>query len=143
LSETARQGLKEWRRKHRIKGPCPQYRKVHFWMRAAIILDTARQAADAQRRERALQNYEAELDYTADHLGKGRFYGDPEWVAHHLTDLECRYQAVRHMLRVTFTHADDQMALAYQRLPELIAQAARLDGKWVLVTNQPRDLERG
>jgi transposase len=143
LSETARQGLKAWRRKHRIKGPCPQYRKVHFWMRAAIILDTARQAADAQRRERALQNYEAELDYTAVHLGKGRFYGDPEWVAHHLADLECRFKAVRHMLRVTFTHADDKMALTYQRLPERIAQAARLDGKWVLVTNQPRDLERG
>jgi hypothetical protein len=94
-----------------------------------LLSETARRAADAQRRERALQNYEAELDYTVDHLGKGRFYSDPEWVAHHLADLECRYQAVRHMLRVTFTHADDHMVLTYQRLSERIAQAARLDGK--------------
>jgi hypothetical protein len=47
------------------------------------------------------------------------------------------------MLRVTFTHADGKMAINYQRLPERMAKAARLDGKWVLVTNQPRDMERG
>ena len=110
-------------------------------MRAAIILDTARQAADARRRERTLHAYETELGYTAERLGTGRFYGDPEWVARHLADLECRYKEVRDSLRVTFTHTDDQMALTYHRLPERIAQAARLDGKWVLVTNQP--LERG
>jgi len=23
------------------------------------------------------------MHYTADHFGKGRFYGDREWVAHH------------------------------------------------------------
>jgi hypothetical protein len=33
------------------------------------------------------------------------------------------------------------MQLSYHRLPERVAAAARLDGKWVLVTNQP--LERG
>jgi transposase len=141
LLEAARQRLKEWRRRHRIRGPLPKYHKVRFWMRAAIILDTARQAADAQRRERTLQAYEAELAYTADHLGKGRYYGDPEWVAHHLADLECRYKAVRNLLRVTFTLSEGKMELTYHRLPKRIAQAARLDGKWVLVTNQP--LERG
>jgi transposase len=143
LSEAARQRLKEWRRKRRIKGRCPQYCKVHFWMRAAIILDTARQAADARRREYALQMYEQQLADTVDQLGRGRFYGDPEWVAHHLADLECRFKAVRDMLRVTFTPTHGQMELTYHRLPERMAQAARLDGKWVLVTNQPRDMERG
>jgi len=29
------------------------------------------------------------------------------------------------------------MSLTYERQPERIAQAARLDGKWVLVSNQP------
>jgi hypothetical protein len=114
---------------------------VHFWMRAAIILDTARQAADARRRERLLQAYEAQLAYTEEHLGKGRFYGDPEWIVHHLADLECRYKEVRDLVRVTFTHKSGQMKLSRHRLPERIAKAARLDGKWVLVTNQP--LERG
>jgi transposase len=141
LSENARKWLKQWRKQHRIPGRIPQSRKVHFWMRAAIILDTARQAADARRRERLLQEYEAQLAYTEEHLGKGRFYGDPQWVGHHLADLECRYQEVRDMVRVTFTHENGHMKLSYHRLPERIAKAARLDGKWVLVTNQP--LERG
>ncbi|MCP3884706.1 MAG: hypothetical protein GY700_04365, partial [Propionibacteriaceae bacterium] len=108
-----------------------------------IILDTTRQKADAQRRERTLQAYEQKLAYTADHLGKGRFYGDAEWVAHRLADLECRYKAVRDLLRVTFTHTDGKMELTHQRLPKRIDKAARLDGKWVLVTNQPLDIERG
>jgi len=143
LSETARQRLKVGRRRRHIPGRTPQYRQVHFWMRAAIILDTARQVADARRREYALQMYEQQLADTVDQLGKGRFYGDPEWVAHRLADLACRFKAVRNMLHVTFTHSDGHMALTYQRLPERIAQAARLDGKWVLVTNQPRAVERG
>ena len=137
LSEAAYQRLRTWRRRRHIRGPVPRERKVRFWMRAAIILDTARQVADAQQREYALQEYEVELAYTVEHLGRGRFYGDPEWVAHHLADLECRYQAVRDLLGVTFTHAAGKMELSYQRLPERIAQAARRDGKWVLVTNQP------
>jgi len=141
LSESARKRLVQWRKRHRIRGRTPQFRKVHFWMRATIILDTARQAADARRRERLLQAYEAQLAYTEDHLGKGRFYGDPEWLPHHLADLECRYKEIRNLVQVTFTHKSGQMQLAYHRLPERIAKAARLDGKWVLVTNQP--LERG
>ena len=141
LSESARKRLKQWRKRHRIQGRTPQFRKVHFWMRAAIILDTARQAADARRRERLLQAYETQLAYTEEHLGKGRFYGDPEWLAHHLADLECRYKDVRDLVRVTFTHKCGQMQLSYHRLPERIAKATLLDGKWVLVTNQP--LERG
>jgi transposase len=141
LSEAARQRLQAWRRQHRIPGRLPKYREVRFWMRAAIILDTARQTADARQRERTLRAYEAELACTSTRLGKGRFYGDPEWVAQHLADLECRYKAVRNLLRVTLRHADDKMELTYHRLPKRIAAAARLDGKWVLVTNQP--LQRG
>lgn len=141
LSEAARQRLKQWRRKHRLRGALPKYRKVRFWMRAAIILDTARQASDAQRRERLLQAYEEELAFTEKRLGIGRFYGDPEWVAHHLADLEGRYKQVRNLMHVTFTQKEGHMKLTYHRLHKRIAQAARLDGKWVLVTNQP--LQRG
>jgi transposase len=142
LSETARKRLKQWRKRHHMRGRTPQSREVHFWMRAAIILDTARQAADARRRERLLQAYEAQLAYTQEHLGKGHFYGDPEWLAHHLADLECRYKDVRDLVRVTFTHEDGQMKLSCHRLPERIAKASRLDGKWVLVTNQPLEREQ-
>jgi hypothetical protein len=141
LSQAARRRLKQWRHKHRLRGPTPKHREIRFWMRAVIILDTARQAADARRRERRLQAYEEKLAFTQEHLGTGRFYGDPEWVAYHLADLTCRYKDVRNLIRVAFVHQDGQMALTYQRLPDRIAKAARLDGKWVLVTNQP--LERG
>jgi transposase len=141
LSEAARKRLKTWRRKHHIRGALPKYREVRFWMHAAIVLDTARQASDARLRERRLRAYEAELAFTQAHLGRGRFYGDPEWVAHHLVDLECDHKQVRDLLCVTFTHKEGQMELTYHRQPKRIAQAARLDGKWVLVTNQP--LERG
>jgi transposase len=141
LSKTSRQRLKQWRRKHHLRGPTPKHRKVHFWMRATIILDTARQTADARRRERRLQTYEAKLAFTQERLGTGRFYGDPEWVAHHLADLACHYKDVRDLIRVTFSQSDGQMMLVYHRLPQRIAKAARLDGKWILVTNQP--LEHG
>jgi transposase len=141
LSEAARQRLKKWRRKHHIRGALPKYREVRFWMRATVVLDTARQASDARRRERLLREYEAQLACTQGRLGRGRFYGDPEWVVHHLADLECRYKQVRDFLHVTFTHQKGSMKLTYHRLLKRMAQAARLDGKWVLVTNQP--LERG
>jgi hypothetical protein len=62
-------------------------------------------------------------------------------VAHHLGDLVCHYKDVRDLIRVTFSQPDEQMMLVYHRLPQRIAKAARLDGKWALVTNQP--LERG
>jgi hypothetical protein len=54
-----------------------------------------------------------------------------------LADLECRYQEVRDLVRVIFTHECGQIKLSYDRSPERIAKAARLDGKWVLVTKQP------
>lgn len=62
-------------------------------------------------------------------------------MAHHLGDLVCHYKDVRDLIRVTFSQPDEQMMLVYHRLPQRIAKAARLDGKWALVTNQP--LERG
>ena len=141
LSAAARQRLQKWRRKHHIRGALPKYRKIRFWMRATVVLDTARQASDARRRERLLREYEAHLATTQGRLGRGRFYGDPEWVVHHLADLACRYKQVRNLLHVTFTHKKGAMKLTYLRLSKRIAQAARLDGKWVLVTNQP--LARG
>jgi transposase len=137
LSDDARRRLAQKRRQQRIRGPVPSYRKVRFWMRAAIILDTARQAADAKRRRRRIQVYEAQLDWVRDHLNQGRYYNDPEWVAGHLADLAHEFKDVRSFVKVTFTEQDGVMALDYQRRPDKIAQAARLDGKWVLVTNQP------
>jgi hypothetical protein len=70
----------EWRRQRGIRGRRPTYRKVHFWMRAAVILDTERREREAKRRSERIAAYEAELKWTLDHLNKGRYYGDPEWV---------------------------------------------------------------
>jgi len=137
LSDATRRRLAQWRRQRRIRGPAPIYRKVRFWMRTAVILDTARQQRDAKRRKRHIQGYEAQLDWVRDHLNKGRFYNDPEWVASRLADLAHEFKDVRTFVEVTFTERDGVMELDYQRRPDKIAQAARLDGKWVLVSNQP------
>lgn len=137
LSDDARRRLAQKRQQQRIRGRVPSYRKVRFWMRAAIILDIARQAADAKRRMRRIQVYEAQLDWVRDHLNQGRYYNDPEWVAGHLADLAHEFKDVRSFVKVIFTEQDGVMTLDYQRRPDKIAQAAQLDGKWILVTNQP------
>lgn len=136
LSDDARRHLAQWRRQHGIRGRVPIYRETHFWMRAAVILDTARQQADARQRWRRIQAYETQLDWVRDHLNQGRYYNNPEWVAGHLADLAHEFRDVRSFVKVVFTEQGG-MSLDYQRRPERIAQAARLDGKWVLVTNQP------
>lgn len=136
LSQAARQRLAQWRKRHRIRGRVPDYREVRFWVRAAVILDTARQQADATRRTRRIRAYEAQLDWVRDHLNKGQYYGDPDWVAGHLADLTHQFRDVRAFVKVTFIQ-QPVMYLDYQRQPDKIIQAAQLDGKWVLVTNQP------
>jgi transposase len=137
LSEEARQRLRKRRNRQGVRGRVPSYRKTYFRVRATIILNTARQVADAARRSRAIQAYETQLNWVRDHLNKGRFYGDPEWVAGRLADLAHDFKAVRSFVKVAFRVQDEVMSLDYQRRPEKIAQAARLDGKWVLVSNQP------
>ena len=137
LSDAEREQLAQQRRRRKMRGKTPSYRQVRFWMRATIILDIAKRKADAKRRHTCIQAYEAELEWTSKHLNKGRFYGDPEWVENHLAELSLRFKDVRTFVKVTFTNQDGVMSLAYQRLPKRIAQAAKLDGKWVLVTNQP------
>jgi hypothetical protein len=125
-----------------IGGRRPTYREVHYWMRAAVILDTERQKADAKRRRRLIEAYEAKLEWTLDHLNKGQYHGDPDWVAGHLADLTHQFKDVRAFVKVDFAVQDGQMSLAYERRTERIAEAAKLDGRWVLVTNQRRQPEQ-
>jgi len=136
LSPAERKRVAQRRQQRGIRGRTPSYREVHFWVRAAIILDTARQEADAKRRARRIVAYEKELKWTLDHLNQGRYYGDLEWVSGHLADLSHQFKDVRALVKVTFTVRDGVMSLTYQRRPHRIAKAARLDGRWVLVTNQ-------
>lgn len=125
-----------------IGGRRPVYREVHYWMRAAVILDTERQKADAKRRRRLIEAYEAKLEWALDHLNKGRYHGDPEWVAGRLADLAHQFKKVRAFVKVAFAIQDGVMSLAYERRPDRIAEAAKLDGRWVLVTNQPRKTDQ-
>jgi transposase len=136
LTEAEQAQLADWRKRRKLRGRSPTYREVCFRVRAAILLDTTRQAADAQRRLKAIEAYESKLDWAIEHLNCGRYYGDPEWVEGHLADLAHKFKDVRPFVKVTFTQQEGVMALSYQRRPERIAQAAQLDGKWVLVTNQ-------
>jgi transposase len=138
LSDQDRQRVKARRKWQKKPGPTPKYRKTHFRVRATIILDTARQAADAARRQRRIRAYEAQLDWVHDHLNKGQYYGDPEWVAGHLGDLAHDFKDVRTLVQVRFQkQVDGTMNLTHHRRSDRIVQAARLDGKWVLVSNQP------
>ena len=139
LTPAERERMAEWRRQRGIGGRIPTYREVHFWVRAAVILDTERQERDAQRRLRRIAAYEAELKWTLEHLNKGRYYGDPEWVSGHLADLAHQFKDVRTFVKVDFTVQDGKMSLTYRRRPARIAEAAKLDGRWVLVTNQRRE----
>ena len=138
LSEKERKRVRARRKKQGKRGRTPQYCETSFRVRAAIILDTARQAADAARRERRIQAYEGQLDWVRDHLNKGQYYGDAEWVKNHLADLVHDFKDVRTLVQVAFKQGEKgMMSLAYWRRPDRIEQAAQLDGKWVLVSNQP------
>jgi hypothetical protein len=137
LSPVQRQRTAHWRKKRGLRGRVPKNRDVHFWMRAAIILDPARQQADAARRQKRIQAYQAELDWVRAHLNKGPYYHDPDWVAGHLADLSAQFKDGRDFVQVTFSQQAGLMRLDHQRRPHKIAQAAQQDGRWVLVTNQP------
>jgi len=142
LSPAERKRVAQRRKQRGIRGRTPIYRKVHFRVRAAIILDAVRQETDAQRRTKRIAAYEKKLKWTLDHLNQGRYYGDPEWVPGHLADLSHQFKDVRSFVKVTFTLQDGVMSLTYHRRPDRIAKAAKLDGRWVLVTNQRREPEQ-
>ncbi len=137
LSPQRRERMKRWRKKRRLPGPTPKNRTTHFWMRAVIILDPARQQADAASRLKRIQFYQTELDWVQDRLGKGKYYGDPDWVEGRLSDLAAQFKDVQDFVKVTFSQKKETMSLSYQLRPDKIAQAAKLDGRWMLVTNQP------
>ncbi len=131
-----------WRKRHRIKGRCPIYREVHFWMHAAVILDAGRQKQAGENRLRRIEAYESKLKWTVEHLNKGRYYGDSEWVSGRLADLSHQFKDVRSLLKINFNKNGKDggmMELTYERHPDQIAAAAKLDGLWVLVTNQRRE----
>jgi transposase len=125
------------RRRRRRRGRLPRYRQVRFWVRAAVLLDEDKRQRDAAQRERKIQEYESELDFCIAHLNKGRYYGDPKWVAEHLRSLEEQYKAVSGCVHYRFAQQEGQMTLTYWRDEQAMARAARLDGKWLLVSNQP------
>ena len=139
MTPTEREREAARRKKRGIGGRRPVYREVHYWMRAAVILDTKRQRTDAKRRRKRIEAYESKLKLTLCRLHKRNYYHDPEWVAGHLADLAHEFKDVRTLVKVDFAVQDETMSLAYERRPDRIAEAAKLDGRWVLVTNQRRE----
>ena len=142
LSPEAYQRMAHWRKKRGIRGKSPKTRTVHFWMRAVIILDPERQQRDAARRQKRIQLYQNQLDWVQEHLNQGRYYGDPDWVAGKLADLSAEFKDVRDLVKVTFSQPENLMNLTHELRPDKIAQAAQLDGRWMLVTNQPPQPEQ-
>ncbi len=142
LTPNGRERMERWRKKQRIPGPTPKNRTTHFWMRAVIILDPKRQEADAASRQKRIQLYQTELDWVRDHLNKGKYYGDPDWVAGKLSDLAAQFKDVRDFVKLTCSQKKETMSLSHQLCPDKIAQAAQLDGRWMLVTNQPPEADQ-
>jgi hypothetical protein len=134
--------MAHWRKKRGVQGRLPKTHPIHFWMRAAIILDPQRQEADAANRQKRIQLYQTQLDWVQGHLHQGKYYGDPDWVAGKLADLAAEFKDVRDFVKVTFSQKKELMNLTYQLRPDKIAQAAQLDGRWMLVTNQPPELDQ-
>ncbi len=142
LSPLGRERMKCWRKKQGLPGSTPKKRTTHFWMRAVIILDPKRQKSDASSRQKRIELYQTELDWVQDHLNKGKYYGDPDWVEGKLSDLTAQFKDVRDFVKLIFCQKKDTMTLTYQLRPAKIAQAAKLDGRWMLVTNQPPQIDQ-
>jgi transposase len=137
MTPAQRQRTAHWRKKQGLRGRVPKKREVRFRMRAAIILDPQRQQTDAARRQKRVEAYQVQLDQTRARLNKKRYYNDPDWVANHLADLAVEFKDVRDFVKVTFSQQEGLMKLEYQLWADKIEQAAQLDGRWMLVTNQP------
>lgn len=107
-------------------------------MRALVVWSPGKARLDAQLRETHLRRLERELTQLADKLGR-RPYTTTAAVHKRLTTLRTGHPA-RHLLTVTLTggpETDQPLRLTWTRDAAALAQAAALDGRYVLGTNDP------
>jgi hypothetical protein len=116
----------------------PDPAKLPLEIRALVVWSPGKARLDAQLRETHLRHLERDLTHLAGKLGR-RPYTTVAAVQKRLATLRKGHPA-RHMLTTTLTGGpgtDQPLRLTWTRDEAAVAQAAALDGRYVLGTNDP------
>lgn len=101
-----------------------------------VVLAEGKRRLDAQKREDQLSKHEARLSEISGHLNVGRYkkFGYAETQVK--KELQ-KYAGVRGMLSYELTVSEDgRLSLTWERNADVIAKAARQDGKYIILTSE-------
>jgi transposase len=111
----------------------PDDPKRKLSLRVLVVYSPAKARLDAQLRKSNLEKLEASLKDLSGKLNR-RPYTKRETVEKRLRQL-LNHHPARRLLAVTLEGQDGELALSFVRQEEAIAEAARVDGRYLLVTN--------
>ena len=109
---------------------------VRLGVWAGVIWDSALAKEQAADRERAILKYEEALSLTSGRLNQRR-YKKGAYVRERLAAIVGQHKGGEPFVRYELTGEDGALALRCWREEAAIKDAARLDGKWLLVSNKP------
>ena len=112
----------------------PDEQVLHLW--ALVVYSPAKAKLDAQLRQTHLERLEASLKELAGKLNR-RPYTRQQTVQRRLAQLLNRHPA-RHLLKVSLEGGDSALSLSVERREEQINEAAKVDGRYLLVTNDEK-----
>jgi len=115
--------------------PHPQPDQPPLGVRALVVYSPGKARLDAQKRETTLRRLEQALAALASKLGR-RPYTTVPAVQRRVARL-CQQQPARPFLRIVVAAGAAGPTLSWQREAAALAQAAELDGRYVLGTNAP------
>lgn len=116
-----------------VTNPNPDDPKRVLYLRALVVWSPAKARLDAKLRETNLQRLEATLKDLAGKLNR-RPYTKRETAAKRLARL-LNHHPARRFLKVSLEGADGQLSLTFERNQPAISEAAEIDGRYLLVTN--------
>ncbi len=111
----------------------PDGAKRRLQLRMLVVWSPAKARLDAQLRQTSLEKLEASLKALASKLNR-RPYTKRETVDRRLRHL-LNHHPARRFLKVSLQGHDGELTLSVERRQEEIDQAARVDGRYLLVTN--------
>jgi len=111
----------------------PDAPKCVLSLRALVVWSPAKTRLDAELRKTNLKRLEASLKYLAGKLNR-RPYTKRETVQKRLVSLRNHHPA-RRLLTVSLQGEDGQLSLSFERDESAISEAAEIDGRSLLVTN--------
>lgn len=113
--------------------------RLRVW--AGVIWDSALAKEQAADRERAIVRYEEALSLAVGRLNQRR-YKKGAYVRERLAAIAGQHKGGEPFVRYELTGEDGTLALRCWREEAAIKEAARLDGKWLLVSNKPPQPEQ-